>query len=37
MTRTRLLIVPSDFVAWSGLIDQLRIVKAIEVVGVARS
>lgn len=37
MARTRLLIVPSDFVAWPGLINQLSSVKSIEVVGVVRS
>lgn len=37
MARTRLLIVPSDFVAWPGLIDQLSSVETVEIVGVARS
>ncbi len=37
MARTRLLIVPSDFVAWPGLIDQISTVKTVEVVDVARS
>ncbi|HBY45950.1 MAG: LuxR C-terminal-related transcriptional regulator [Thermomicrobiales bacterium] len=37
MAQTRLLIVPSDFVAWPGLIDQLRAVETVRVVGVTRS
>ena len=37
MARTRILIVPSDFVAWPGLIDQLRTIETAEIIGVARS